>query len=314
MNNRLLRVITQSTNLLICGETGTGKSRLARHIHELSPRRDHPLQVVDCATLAPTLIESEIFGHVRGAFTGADLDRAGKFETVGEGTLLLDEINALPIALQGKLLRVLDDRRFERVGSNVLVPLNARLIVISSSPLEEEVAAGRMRADLYYRLNVVSFHLPPLRQVPDAILPLAQDFVTDFVRQTGRHQRSISRDAQKLLSNYPWPGNVRELRNAMERAVNLGLQSEIQVHDLPEPVRSWRPPKQSPSTSCPPAVRLPRARPADVMTLSHDMEQVEILKITEVLRKHRNNRVRAAAELGISRMSLYNKLRKYGMF
>src|SRR5262249_44112966 len=168
---QIRRVGPQDTTLLFTGETGTGKTRMARLIHELSPRRDEPFLVVDCGALSPTLIESEMFGHVKGAFTGAERDRAGKFAAVGGGTLLLDEINSLPRELQSKLLRAVDERVFEPVGSNTSLPLRARLITAANVPLDREVVEGRFRADLFYRLNVVGFYLAPLRERRAAVAP-----------------------------------------------------------------------------------------------------------------------------------------------
>ena len=174
------RVAPQDVTLLFTGETGTGKTRMARLVHMLSPRRAEPFMVVDCGSLSPTLIESEMFGHIRGAFTGADRDRQGKLAAAGGGTLLLDEINSLPLPLQSKLLRVVDERVFEPVGSNKPQVLRARLIAVSNAPLDREVEAGRFRSDLFYRLNVVGFYLPPLRDRRPAIAALAAQFLADF--------------------------------------------------------------------------------------------------------------------------------------
>jgi DNA-binding NtrC family response regulator len=229
----ILRVGAQDTTLLFTGETGTGKSRLARLIHDLSPRRDEPFQVVDCGALSASLIESEMFGHVKGAFTGAAHDRPGKFAAAGRGTLLLDEINSLPRELQGKLLRAVDERVFEPVGANELVQLQARLIVATNSPLDREVAEGRFRSDLYYRLNVIGFYLPPLRERPEAIAPLAYKFVAEFAARDGRPIRRLAPDTLRALRAYAWPGNIRELRNVIERAVALCPGTAIGLPDLP---------------------------------------------------------------------------------
>ena len=235
---QIRRVGPQDTTLLFMGETGTGKTHLARLTHELSPRRDEPFLVIDCGALAPTLVESEMFGHVRGAFTGAERDRAGKFAAAAGGTLLLDEINALPLPLQGKLLRAVDERVFEPVGSNKLHPLRARLIVASSRPLDHEVREGRFRADLYYRLNVVGFYLAPLRERRRAIAPLAARFLVQSASRNSRPVCQIAPDALRALEQYDWPGNIRELRNVVERAVALCPGSDIQLGDLPEAIRS----------------------------------------------------------------------------
>jgi two-component system response regulator HydG len=236
--DQIRRVASQDTTLLFTGETGTGKTRLARMVHELSPRRDEPFLVVDCGALSPTLIESEIFGHVRGAFTDANRDRAGKLAAVGAGTLLLDEINSLPLTAQAKLLRAVDDRVFEPVGSNKAHPLRARLIAVSNAPLDREVEAGRFRGDLYYRLNIVGFLLPPLRERRSAIAPLAAKFAAEFAARNRPDVRGLSRAALRILEEYAWPGNIRELRNVIERAIALCAGPEVLPRDLPAAVRT----------------------------------------------------------------------------
>jgi two-component system response regulator HydG len=308
LREQLSRVVPQDTTLLLTGETGTGKTRLARMVHELSPRRDEPFLVVDCGALSVSLIESELFGHVRGAFTGADRDRAGKLAAAGKGTLLLDEINALPLPLQAKLLRAVDERVFEPVGANKVQLLRARLVVASNSPLESEVSGGRFRADLYYRLNVISFYLPPLRERRAAVAALARKFLEEFAARNRPDLREISAPALSALESYHWPGNLRELRNVVERAAALCPGPDLLVSDLPEPIRSQAPelstsPESFPTSSENPDTSSP--------TLAQTKAQAEVLRITEVLRKNGNNRLRAAAELGISRMGLYKKLHKY---
>ncbi len=308
---QIRRLGPQDTTLLFTGETGTGKTRLARLIHELSPRRDEPFLVIDCGALSASLIESEMFGHVKGAFTGADRDRPGKFLAAGAGTLLLDEINSLPGPLQSKLLRAVDERVFEPVGSNRQLPLQARLIAASNKPLDREVAENRFRADLFYRLNVVGFYLAPLRERRGTVTPLASKFLVEFASRNSRNIHRIAPDALRCLEEYDWPGNIRELRNVLERAVALCPGTEIQVRDLPEAIRSaghWG----SCSRSASPAA-VPSYLPGEQSTLAVVKEEAEIVRITEALEKHRNNRLRAAAELGISRMALYKKLHKYGL-
>ncbi len=295
------RVAPQATTLLLGGETGTGKTRLARLIHELSGRGAEPFLTVHCAALSASLIESEMFGHVRGAFTGADRDRAGKFAEVGAGTLLLDDIDALPLSLQAKLLRAVEERVFEPVGANRTQPLRARLIAASNRPLDQEVAAGRFRADLYYRLNVVGFHLPPLRERRAVVPHIARKFVADYGIATGRPMRGVTPAALAALGAHDWPGNVRELRNVIERAVALCAGDVIDIRDLPDALRSLAPEPR-------PAPAEPAAAP-----LTRSKEEAELLCITEALERHGNNRLRAAAALGISRMTLYKKLRKYGL-
>jgi two-component system response regulator HydG len=302
------RVAPQDTTLLITGETGTGKTRLARLIHHLSGRRAEPFLVVNCGALAANLLESEMFGHARGAFTGADRDRAGKLAEVGGGTLLLDEIDTLPPELQVKLLRVVEERVFEPVGSNRSQPLRARLIVASNRNLDQGIAEGWFRTDLYYRLNVVAFYLPPLRERRSLIPALAAHFLADYAHRNRRPVYGVAPDALQLMTEYDWPGNVRELRNVVERAVALCAGSEVQREDLPHALL------QAPAAEGPGAADEGEGAEAEApATLVQAKEVAEASFITEVLRKHKNNRLRAAAELGISRMTLYKKLHRYGL-
>jgi len=238
MMDQVRRVAPLDTTLLLTGETGTGKTQLARVIHELSPRRDEPFLVVDCGALSAELIESEIFGHLKGAFTGADRDREGKLAAAGRGTLLLDEINALPPHLQCKLLRAVDERAYEPVGSNETRPINARIIAAANVQLDQAVEAGQFRRDLYYRLNVVGFYLPPLRERPSLIVTLANKVLGELATHNDIDIQGFSADAFHALTEYDWPGNIRELRNAIERAVLLATGSEIQKTDLPDFPRS----------------------------------------------------------------------------
>jgi DNA-binding NtrC family response regulator len=309
MMEQVRRVAAQDTTILLGGETGTGKTRLARLIHEISPRRDLPFLVVNCGALSRTLIESEMFGHVKGAFTGADRDHTGKFAEVGRGTLLLDEIDALSPALQAKLLRAVEERLFEPVGSNKSLPVQGRIIAASNRPLAQESAANRFRADLYYRLNVISFTLPPLRERRDMIPQLAANFIAEFAVRSGRVVGGMSAEAMQAVQAYDWPGNIRELRNVIERAIVLSIGSEIDLDDLPEHFSHPGAAPELPAASLPAAGQIS----APVPTLARTKDDAELVRITDALQRHRNNRLRAAAELGISRMTLYKKLHKHGL-
>jgi DNA-binding NtrC family response regulator len=297
---QIRRVAAQDTTVLLIGETGTGKTGLARLIHDLSPRRNEPFLVVDCAALSAGVIESELFGHVKGAFTGADRDRPGKLAAAGTGTVLLDEVNALPLPLQSKLLRAVGEHRFEPVGAVHALPVRARLIAASNVALEQEVAAGRFRSDLYFRLNVLGFFLPPLRERRGAVAPMAARFLDEFAGRNRLTMRGFRPEVLEALESHDWPGNVRELRNVVERMVALCEGGEVGTNDLPPAVAE--------------SSRAPRVVGSrNTLTLNQSREEAEVERINEALRKHRNNRQRAAAELGISRMGLYKKLHKYGL-
>ncbi len=233
-------VAPTDTSVLLMGESGTGKEEVAKHIHRTSRRASGPFVPVNCAAIPTDLFESEFFGHRRGAFTGALEDRVGRFKVAHQGTLLLDEVDALPAVAQAKVLRVLQDGRFERVGDSRPTRVDVRLISASNSDLAAEVEAGRFRADLFYRLNVMTIHIPPLRERPEDVRVLAQAFLEEAAAQMGRDFREIEPEALAALEAYPWPGNVRELRNVIERGVVLERGERLGPASLPADVRTLR--------------------------------------------------------------------------
>jgi NtrC-family two-component system response regulator AlgB len=236
-------------SILLAGESGTGKNVLAKQIHEWSLRREYPFVVVNCTTLSEHLLESELFGHMRGAFTGAVKDKPGRLEAADKGTVFLDEIADLTPPLQTKFLRFLQEQRFERVGGQQTIEVDARIIAASNRDLEQEVSGGRFRADLFYRLNVISLRVPSLRERPEDILPLANKFLSFASARNRRPGLQLSAEASEVLAAYPWPGNVRELRNAIERATVLSRGTVINKEDLPDIIFHPLPGRLAPSTA-----------------------------------------------------------------
>jgi two-component system response regulator HydG len=285
------RVAQVDSTVLITGESGAGKERIARFIHDESTRTAGPFLAINCAAVPETLLESELFGHARGSFTGASQDRAGLFEAAGGGTLLLDEIGDVPPAMQVKLLRVLQEREVRRVGENRARPINVRVLAATNRDLLADVHAARFRQDLYYRLRVVEIVVPPLRERREDILPLARQLLASAAKRFGKKAPTLSPEAANLLLQYAWPGNVRELENALERAVALAPSDRIGVDDLPAEVGA-----------APPIVR----DLDDVRTLA----EVERDYIAAALRASAGNRAKAAARLGIGAATLYRKLKQ----
>jgi two-component system response regulator HydG len=288
------QVAPSRATLLITGESGTGKGELARIVHNMSPRAHKPLVSVHCASLAESLLESELFGHEKGSFTGADKRRVGRFEQAHEGTLFLDEVGEIPLATQVKLLTVLQDRKIERVGGNESIPVDVRIIAATNRDLAADVASGRFREDLYYRLNVVAVEMPPLRNRGGDVLALAEHFLQRFARENHKPINGFSDRAKTRLRSYRWPGNVRELENAIERAVVMCETKLIEEEHLPGGANS--------STSHE-GIQIPGATMADI-------ERFAILKTLEAVD---GSTTRAAEMLDISIRTIQYRLHEYGM-
>jgi DNA-binding NtrC family response regulator len=307
--------------VLIVGETGTGKELIARAIHDLSPRSTGPYIRVNCGALTESLLESELFGHVKGSFTGAVDNRTGRFEAAHAGSIFLDEINCTSPKLQVKLLRILQEGEFERVGDNNTKKVDTRIIAATNRDLLEEIEAGRFREDLYYRLNVVPIYLPALRERREDVEPLVLFFLKRFADQNGREVHRVQPEAMRLLREHDWPGNVRELQNYVERAVILGTGPELTVEHLPPQLRGQVAPRPvRPRTSggdlttlCAELVRqgINAAGPAANDLHSRVVGQVERELIHQVLQTCDRVQIKAASRLGINRNTLHKKLSEY---
>jgi DNA-binding NtrC family response regulator len=286
------KVAETSTTVLITGESGTGKDHLARLIHELGPRRDAPFLKIDCASLPQELVESELFGHERGAFTGAVERKLGRLEMAGGGTIALDEVAALSPATQSKLLRVLEERKFERLGGTETISIEARLVALTNSDLSRLVSEGRFREDLFFRLSVLTIAMPALRARPSDILPLAEALLERAARVHGRAGVTFSDPVKKILAAYSWPGNVRELRNAIERALVFAGAAILIPEDFPESVR---------------------AADSGLGAALRSLEDVERDTIRTTLEATHYKIGKSAQILGISRKTLLDKRKKYGL-
>lgn len=315
------RVAVSNASVLLVGETGTGKELIAKAIHELSPRGSGPFVRVNCGALSESLLESELFGHVRGSFTGAVANRAGRFEAAHTGTIFLDEINSTTAKLQVKLLRVLQEREFERVGDTETISVDTRVIAASNRELLDEVARGNFREDLYYRLNVVPIYIPPLRGRREDIPQLITYFLRAYNEANGRYVVHIQKEAIAALVKYHWPGNVRELQNVVERCVILAPGDELTIDLLPAAIRGDRP-----------SVSLP-GRGGDLDSLARDLveqgmttsgpdddtlyervvNRVERELISQMLAACGGVQLKAAARLGINRNTLRKKLQEHGL-
>jgi two-component system, NtrC family, response regulator HydG len=287
------RVADSPTNVLITGESGTGKELVAKAIHYNSERRDAPFVPVNCAAIPEALLESELFGHMKGAFTDAKGDKRGLFEEAQKGTLFLDEISELPLMLQAKILRAIQEREIRRVGATKSMPVDVRIIAATNLHLAEEVKAKRFREDLYYRLNVIEIHLPPLRERREDIPMLVEAFLKKCAEASHKNLRGMNETALALLMDYPWPGNVRELENVIERAVTLARGEKIVPDDLPPAIQGSR------------GDRTVIDEAAERILPLADVEKEYILRILE---KTGGNKYQAAQTLGIDRKTLYRKL------
>jgi two-component system, NtrC family, response regulator AtoC len=288
------RVAAAGANVLVLGESGVGKDAIARLIHDKSTRRDRPYVKIDCAALPEDLLESELFGYEKGAFTGAAESKPGRFEAADGGTLVLDEIASLSPSSQAKLLRVIEERQFERLGGKQSIRIDVRIIALANVDMKEAVRAHAFRSDLYYRLAVVTIELPRLVERVEDLPHLAEQFVRQFAARNARAGMHLSNDALELLQSYDFPGNVRELRNIIELAVLRADREVIEPEQLPDYLRS--------------AARLMQSR-----THKPTLAELEAVYIREVLEYTRGNKTRAAEILGISRKNLYEKMRRYNI-
>jgi DNA-binding NtrC family response regulator len=295
---RLVDAVSQNkSTVLLSGESGTGKELVARTIHERGPLRDGPFLAVNCAGLAETLLDSQLFGHRRGAFTGAIADHDGVFRAASGGTLFLDEVAEIPLGLQAKFLRAIQEREVVPIGSTRAIAVDVRLIAATNRDIEAEVDAGRFRRDLFYRLNVVRIELPPLRARPDDVRALVAHFIDRYSTQYGVAPKAVTPEALACLLAHTWPGNVRELQNVIERAFALSDAETLTLADLPSSVRPPQAPIGARETAEPPA----------------RLDDAERTLIAETLAASAGNKNEAARRLGIDRQRLYRKLRKYGL-
>ncbi len=293
------RVADSKATVLLTGENGTGKEVLAKAIHYLSPRKDKPFVPVNIPALSENLIESELFGHEKGAFTGAERTKKGRFETADNGTIFLDEIGDIPPSTQVKLLRVLQEQHLERVGSSDSIKIDVRIIAATNRDLEKKIKDGSFREDLYYRLNIVSINIPPLRKRREDILPLIENFIDKYSKENQRSNIELSKETVDLLLKYNYPGNVRELENIIERAVVLARKNLIAVNDLPLSVKGFKEENSEYEITS--------------GTLPDQIEALEKRLIFDALKKTSGNQTQAGKLLGLTERNLRYKLKKYGI-
>ncbi|HSG06073.1 MAG TPA: sigma 54-interacting transcriptional regulator, partial [Nitrospiria bacterium] len=297
--NIIERFAPFDATVVITGETGTGKERVAQTLHDLSPRRQMPFVACNCAALPENLLESELFGHSKGAFTGAVQQRGGLFRHAQGGTIFLDEIGEMPLSIQATLLRVIEEREIRPVGSDKAIPVDIRIVVATNRDLWKEVEAGRFRKDLFFRINVAKIMLPPLRERKEDIPLLCQYFLDTF-RKIHRHSvRGFSDEAMRLLQTYDWPGNIRELKNSMESSVMVATEDKLVIRNLPPTLQEY-------------AIRHPDEVLAKPVRMN-PVNSFEKKHILEILNRCNGNKSMAAAELGLSRRSLYRRLGKFGL-
>jgi two-component system NtrC family response regulator len=287
----ITKVSGTSAPVLILGESGTGKEMAAQAIHVRSSRRDAPFVAINCGAIPESLLESELFGHEKGSFTGAHAQRKGRVETAEGGTLFLDEIGEMPIALQVKLLRFLQERKIERIGGRVSIGVDVRIIAATNQELERSIAEGRFREDLYYRLNVVNITMPPLKDRPGDVQMLAQSFLNQFAREHGKPAPKFTLPAQRALEHHDWPGNVRELQNRVRRAFIMHEGASIHPEDL----------------------ELVDTGPKEARSLKAAREDLERGMVIDALRRNQGKISHAASELGVSRPTLYELMEKLGI-
>lgn len=297
------RIASTKATILLCGESGTGKRMIARALHRADEiRKEKPFIEVSCGALPKEIIESELFGHTKGSFTGAIIDRKGRFELANGGTILLDDIDSFSLELQVKLLRVLQQKEFERVGDHRTTKVDVRIIASTNQDLKKAVSQGRFREDLYYRLNVISINIPPLRERKEDLPLLVDHFIAFYADENRKKIKGISQEARHMLVNYNWPGNIRELENIIERAVILDTDNTIDGDDLPETIVNYE--------------ETPAFKPEDIYnkafaSLKDVLREPEKVHILKVLKEVGGNKKKAALKLGVNRTTLYNKMRQY---